>query len=198
MYQTEKTYSEQPDGSKKSQFIKNKEGTDSIELTEILTERYNYQISILKDGRQITFYEDGTSFVSDTLTDRDTIYIKWLKTNGVNPISDADFGITISNFYNHDEFRYNIENHEFDKTAISYKLTFDRQRTVESVTYEPVKVINGANPEDLDEIIMGSDAETNWQFYFQPSMIGQANVFYGIKIIDIRRASNEVEQIILI
>ena len=160
-----------------SPYIKtSKDGDQLFELDEI-ENPYMYQISILKDGREVNFYQDGENFVSETLTHRNTIYIRWEKVDG-KPIGSEFFGITISNDYSGN---YQIKNHEFDKTLIDYRLSFDRQCTVETIEYVPVEVdiSNGRYVHD-------ADVQNDWQFYFErDTMLNQSTKFYGFKIIKV-------------
>lgn len=162
-----------------SKYIRNSDDSGNVNLSTILNNKYDYQISILKDGRQITFYEDGENFVSEALNDTNTIYIKWVKTDGVNSVADTYFGISVASVY--DE-RYDIENHGFDKTSITYNLAFNRQRTVESISYVPVKVVR---ENESWNIVNADDAGDDWQFYFEPSMFDDNTILYGIRVLEV-------------
>ncbi|MBQ8522858.1 MAG: hypothetical protein IJ458_04315 [Clostridia bacterium] len=157
----------------RSDYIKTSNGSDA-DLTGL--EKGNYQIAILKDGREITFTVDGDNFVSERLKIQDTIYMKWLKTTGTKEI--GNFGIVIKNVYDQS---YNIKNHGFDKTCITYNLSFERQRTVESISYEPIMITT--NNGEVSEV--PTDAGNDWQFYFQPNMLDNNQTFYGIRIYDV-------------
>ena len=177
-----------------SQYIRNSDDSGYMDLTKILNEKYEYQISLLKDGKEIKFYynETNNTFVSEVLSNRNSIYIKWLKNDNGSSIADADFGISISNCY--DE-RYDIDfadpinanfNNGFENTVITYNLAFNRQRTVESITYSPVMVTynSGWTFEYAD------DMEQDWKFYFEPTMFDATTTFYGIYVSQVLGINN--------
>ena len=162
-----------------SKFIRNSDNSGYFDLSGL--NKYDYQIAILKDGREITFYEDGDNFISEFLSSSNTIYIKWVKTDGTNSVANADFGISISTFYNTAYRNYDILNHGFDKMSITYNLDFNRQRMVESVSYTPSKVVRN----DSWEVQGADDAGYDWQFYFEPTMFDNKMTLYGLSVDEI-------------
>ena len=161
-----------------SRYIKSYDGEGNLDLTDLLieTNKYEYQIEMLKDGREITFYEDNNgNFVSEPLTSKQTIYMKWLQTGG--KALDIPFGISVSNFYDES---YKIDDSGFEDTAITLNIEFNRQRTVESISYVPVKVT--LNPKDVQE---ATDAGNDWQFYFEPTMLDSVVTYYGIEVLEV-------------
>lgn len=159
-----------------SQYIRSI-GGNVINLTSILENKYEYQISILKDGRQVYFYEQDDYFVSEPFETKHTIYMKWIRTNG-KALGDTVFGISVTNYYDNS---FDIVDNEFDETLITHNFIFNRQRTVESISYLPVmiKTNNELNKEDA------IDAGSDWQFYFETSMLDNNGVFYGIQITEV-------------
>lgn len=167
-------------------------GTESepnLQLADIC----QYQISILKDGKEVYFNYDGKqNFVSEALTSRNGIYIKWVKSNGTKSINSVTFGLNIVNVLD-EKFGYDIANHGFDKTTINYELVFNRQRTVASINYKSVKVERVPGAEH--NFIYGNGntdpaGDNGWQFYFRNDMLnGYVQdgkiYFYGIQITDI-------------
>ena len=156
-------------------------GIEKIDLSGI--KRYANLISILKDGRQVTFHEDGNNYVSEPFTASQTLYIKWVKTIG-DTLSESDyFGIEVCNYY--DE-RYDIKNNGFENTIINCTIAFNRQRTVESLSYVPVMVdttsgiqVSGPNENEI---------KNGWQFYFKQDMLSNntgAGIYYGFEITNV-------------
>jgi len=162
-------------GIKTSEYIKDLKN-NPVDLTNILLNNYEYQISLLRDGKNISFNYDEVSntFVSETLSAKSTIYIKWIKNATGTPLGNTYFGVSLTNFYDES---YDIANNGFDRTVITYNLAFDRQRTVESISYVPVQVVN-----DAGWIKNEATPDNNWQFYFTPEMFESTNNFYGLYI----------------
>ena len=171
--------------SKTSPFINSADGTSYEELKDITP--YDYQISILKDGKEVTFCSVGDTFVSQQLTSKNTIYIKWVKTAGTDNVSSANFGISLTSCYDNS---YDMRNDGFDKLELRYDMTFNRQRTVESVSYIPVTI--EVSPSLAVDVVSPDDVKNDWQFYFTPEMLdyAAAGLFYGIKINDVRGLNN--------
>lgn len=164
-----------------SNHIWQKDKSKKVVLNDILAQKYEYQISILNgSGGSMEFVQEGTDFVSDTIKGGDTIYIKWVKSEGGKPLGEKYFGIKLSNFY---DDRYNIKDDGFDGTKLTLNLAFDRQRTIESIEYVPIEVSKSRPtvPQDIDE---------NWQFYFEPSMFDNDEVYYGFWIRNIVGINN--------
>ncbi len=160
-----------------SVFITNGDDGKNTDLTDVLNNKFEYQISILKDGRQIKFTYDGTKgvFVSELLTARNNIYMKWEKVVG-HALDNTSFGITVRNCY---DDRYNIANNQFENTILTYDIEFDRQRTIERISYLPIKVTT----EPILEDQKATDSKEDWQFYFTPEMLENAEeVYYGLVI----------------
>ena len=145
--------------------------------------RYANLISILKDGRQVTFHEDGNNYVSEPFTASQTLYIKWVKTIGDTLSESYYFGIEVCNYY--DE-RYDIKNNGFEDTILDCNISFNRQRTVESLSYVPVMVdttsgiqVSGPNENEI---------KNGWQFYFKQDMLSNntgAGIYYGFEITNV-------------
>lgn len=165
--------------------LKDNESTDKVDESEIC----EYQISILKEGREIKFYYDQAgNFVSEPLTSKNSIYMKWVRQSaGEVSISDVAFGIKLFSTYNEEKYNYNIKNHCFEDLEIEYDIAFNRQRTVESIEYRAVQVqITEGGGCRLENGNSGSD----WQFYLQNNMmnghkIGGDTYYYGIQITNV-------------
>ena len=147
-----------------------------------------YQISILKEGREIKFYYDGTTnFVSEPLTSKNSIYMKWVRQSaGEVPISDVDFGIKLFSTYDEERYKYDIKTHYFKDIEIEYDIAFNRQRTVESIEYTAVQMKHTTTSWTRLE---GNSGE-NWQFYLQNGMMNGHNIdldthYYGIHITNV-------------
>lgn len=160
-----------------SEYIRNEDGS-LYDLTSVLGEQY--QICLRKDGSEILFYSQGNYFVSEPLNDNNTIYIKYVLDEDNNQ-NVGDFSIDIYNFYDNS---YLISNSEFEKTCITYRLNFLRQRRVESIEYSPF-VINGSTKES-------PLTDSDWQFYFTNDMLTQSGVYYGFEIKEIRGINNTI------
>ncbi len=176
-----------------SRYIRNLDNSANADLSAI--EKYNYQIAILIGDREITFYENATpdkldTFVSEPIRSGQPLYIKWVLTDGTKSITTTDFGFSISNIYEHQidtynqTVKYDIANHGFEKTILTYDIVFDRQRTVERVEYVPVKA-NGTTGYDD-----GTDYKSDWQFYFEDDMLNSTNTYYGIHLKSVMGINN--------
>ncbi len=164
--------------------LKDDESTGDEDESEIC----EYQISILKEGREIKFYYDQASnFVSEPLTSKNSIYMKWVRQSaGEESISEVDFGIKLISTYDEEQYKYDIKNHKFEDLEIEYDIAFNRQRTVESIEYSAVQIKYNASGWETDQGNSGKD----WQFYLQNNMmngheIGGNTYYYGIQITNV-------------
>ena len=157
-----------------------------------------YQISILKDGNQIKFYHESESdyFVSEPLSSRNMIYIKWNLNKGKDLDSQIGFGISVSNWYNGD-YDTAINENKFKETQIKLKLDFNRQRTVGSIDYQPTYVTPGGTGGKLWDADGADPTGPNWQFYLSNDMLvsndelGEVKSLYGFYITDVFGLNNE-------
>ncbi len=176
--------------TKTSRFILSRDGSE-YNINDIVNS-YEYQIALVKDGREITFYDDNdgnNTFTSEPITPQNTVYIKWVRVATGYVDSNQPFQITIKSKYNQ---MYDIESPYFDNLALTYTVAFNRQRTVASVEYGPVKVEKEGVMTDVQA---GSGYSDDWQFYFLPDMItnnneGERYTFYGIQITKLKGLNN--------
>lgn len=143
---------------------------------------YTSQIAIMKNNRQMIFYPSEDAgllvFESEEISEKDTLYIKYVITGSTEEASS--FGISIKNYY---DGRYDLENSGFDKTAITYKLNFNRQRAVESVDCAPASMRTESGI-DFEPILKGNFDE-NWTYYFTPQNLESENRYYGLNITEV-------------
>ncbi len=187
----------------KSPYIYQSEEMNKSELYDLVGVKGNlYQISILKDGNQIKFYHESETsdyFVSEPLSSRNMIYIKWNLNKGKGLNSDIGFGISVSNWYNGD-YDTAINDNKFKETQIKLKLDFNRQRTVGSINYQPTHVTPGGTGGNLWDAAGANPTDPNWQFYLSNDMlvsnselnnVNNVKSLYGFYITDVFGLNNE-------
>lgn len=156
-----------------SAYVKDSEG-QPYDLSEHIG--YKYQICLMRGNRQMIFYDDGVSgnFVSEPLSGNNTLYIKYVATDNTDEASN--FGITINNFYDNS---YDLNDSGFDRTNITYNLTFTKQRTVTKIETSPISV-SGSSGSYTSNPADGESA--NWEFYFTREMLADEDEAYGLQI----------------
>ncbi|MFQ6724056.1 MAG: hypothetical protein ACLRFE_01800 [Clostridia bacterium] len=173
-----------------SPYIKGSDGKN-LNLNDIVTNKYKYQISLLNNGRAITFYlsNDGNYLISEPLTQYHTIWIKWVRVEGKD-LSGTNFGISISNTYD-GQYNTSIVNNGFEQTLIKLNIGFERICTVESISYQPV-MVSMDNSGDI-AINLSEHFDNDRKFYFHNEMLvtsgkleDKNRTYYGFKITEVR------------